>query len=168
MPTTEEDIDYEGSVKTKDESFVRYPDGLTVRIHKVERLPDSAGVTCTDDGDCQPGVIAGHELIRVGVSMEMAEESAPLPLEVTGPSPELFVGPNREATETDCGFSGGEIEMCTETSENAPTRVAPGNKVIWYSTFIVPEESKEMALTVYPGEYLTDFTFTDVETLLKP
>lgn len=144
----------EGSVTTKDGSFVRYPDGAVVRVTDVEKV---AGARCYKYKPTDTCLLVEVRLQNTG--------SAPINfLEDDSPSIDLYYGSNQYQAE-DSTFAGDRDAILF------PRRCVPGSSVTAGRIFRVPTaQLGEMAVQFQSwlaGErHYTPYEFTDVQTLL--
>ncbi|WP_194821290.1 hypothetical protein [Micromonospora sp. S-DT3-3-22] len=109
-------------------STARWPDGITARLLKVERVPNDWGVD----------VAKSWAIIRV--RLEVANTgAAPVPVDGAGYI-HLFYGVNRTPADGPTGYAYPDPEEEREkglTSKN-PTRIVAGSKVVFTQSFKVP------------------------------
>lgn len=151
-----EDIALEGSVTVGDEAFVEYPDGLIVRVVRVDTPDRSLGVD----------VPADMSLVRVTVSLENTGTS-PVELGDGVRRLDILYGENRYEADMEAGYASDD--PAKQMSSKDPERLVPGSTIEIFETSVVPTaDLDELAVTVNiaRGHY-TPFTFTDIETLIE-
>lgn len=150
--------DAEGSVTTEEGSFVEYPDGLVVRVARVEHA----------DRGLSSDLAPDEELVKVTLELENTGDTA-IPLERGMRRLEVLYGENRMPADSEPGYIGNGVDTSTQVNSEDPTQVAPGNTVEVFETAQVPEsEMVQLAVQLrIDSGTRTSYTFTDVETLLQ-
>jgi hypothetical protein len=143
---------------------VEYPDGVVVRLVKMQRLPANLSGHITGEGEVTP-LPSDQALIRATLSVK---NGSPQPLTEfdTHAHMTLLYGENRYEAEQDSGYVDAPPP---ELNPELPTRVAAGSTVEFSQSFDVPAaDVKALAVLaqINSGVY-TDYTFTDAQTLLK-
>lgn len=146
-------VRHEGSVTTKDGSFVKYPNGLTVRLTKVTTKPASR-----QDPDYHPGDV------EVWVTESLSNQGG-APVSLTSDlyfQTQLYYGANRYQADGFASFDNPHDSM------NLPQRLVPGTSALVTSSYTMPKSQLgTLAFEVNPdAQKYTSYTFTDVQTLL--
>lgn len=143
---TQPTVDASGSVTTKDGSFVRYPDGLTVTIGGI--VPASA-----DEG--ADAIIVRELLTNAGTATVDLSE-----ITVATFTADLRYGAN--------GYLADQSAVTEHAIGDLPQRLVPGTSTEVDSLYHLPAaERGTLTFTTSPrSDYYTPYTFTDVQTLL--
>lgn len=148
-------VQTEGSVTTRDGSFVKYPNGAVVRLVKVEHERPDECVGITKGHVC---IIAEATLTNTG--------TAPLVFDIHGGAQlEMFYGVNRAASPP------GAVLQQDGQIVTFPRRCMPGTTVAVANSFAIPaSEMDSLALQfegfLASGKKIGPYLFTDVQALL--
>lgn len=149
---------------TADGSFVQYPDGVVVRLAKMQRLPADLSGSIDDQGQVVP-LPKDKVLIRATLSVKNGS-AQPLTEFDTHANMVLLYGENRYEAEQDSGYVDAPPP---ELNPKLPTRLAAGSTVEFSQSFDVPATDVGVLAVqaeINSGVY-TNYTFTDAQTLLK-
>lgn len=119
---------------------VTYPDGLVLRVARIETMPSADGATCDPVGVCRAGLAAGNRLVRVTIMMGLpATAATSIPLDVVaGTASGIQLRTRRGAAAIDCGNLAETDLLCTDLEADVPTSVDPGTQVALSESFDVP------------------------------
>lgn len=142
----------------------RWPDGITARLAKVERVPNSWA-----SSDLPSGSAVFRLTLEAG-----NEGQGPLPIESGSRQMTMFYGVNRTEAEQNAGsvdLSNPDESKRQELVSEDPTRIAPGSKAVFVESFVVPVGeigSLTVQVDLPAEEGIRDpYTFTGVERVVK-
>lgn len=149
--TTDNKVLAEGSVTTKGGSSVTYPDGIKVELVRVTRRPNKGEIE--DPG----GARVGNTIIEVTERYTNTGEAPWAFPDALSRTSNLLYGQNRE-------FAQGWLQP-----DRLPTRLMPGTSAKELTLWTVDaKDTKVLAFVVNANSDVdTDYTFTDVESLIK-
>lgn len=163
-------VDLTGSANTQDGRFITYPNGLTVTLAEVQKMPNSMGSSVTGSGPME----SNYSLVRVDLTVTN-----------TGDTPVSLFGLDNSADSFAIMYgagvtaysNGGVINtdgpdtLPLITQENKPTMAVPGGREDVFQTFSVPTaDLGTMSVMVDPDSTLgyTPYRMTDVNAVMVP
>lgn len=129
----------------------RYPDGLTVRITRLERL----------DTSLASGLKPGEVLVKV-TAVLTNDGTRPVPLNPSTRPWTVLSGPNRLEASQEAGWS----DSADRLRSKQPQQVAPGQTVTVFDTADVPADQIGV-LAVQMEVAAPRWVFTDAQSLLR-
>lgn len=156
-------IQTEGSIKTHEGSFVRYPDGVVVRLVNMQRLGNYESGYSDNNGQLRP-LPADQALIKATISIDNGSKVA-IPLDSGTLLLTVLYGVNRQEADQDAGTTDTSADL----TSNDPTQVAAGQTIYSFVSYDVPaDQLGDLSVTsnLRPLHY-TPYTFTDAQTILK-
>lgn len=151
----------EGSAATEEGRSFAWPDGVSVRLDKVE----------TVDRDLGESVPKSRSLVRVFLTFRNTT-TTPVPVDEYASFMTVLYGPNHTESDEEVGF-GSDDPAKQLFNQDTPTRIAAGGELKLWRTWSVPtKELGQLAVKVEPPQVPgsmgipAPYTFVDVEKML--
>lgn len=162
-------MDLTGSAKTADGRFIKYPNGVTVALAKVQRMPNTYG-SAVNSGSV--GLEPSYALVRVDLDVtNTGAATASLGALTTQTAAFSVMYGNAVTAPENPGVinTGGPDTLDLVHQDNPPAVVAPGTHADVYMSFSVPvADLAAMSVAVDPDPAVgyTPYRITDADSVM--